>query len=562
MADDSQYMQGGLAMPPNPQQIAMQLGAGGSAPQVPASQLKSSDGIAVDGSAPQLPGTGGDSPLDAATAKATLDAAVKAQTDFTQQTAGQQRIKAIQEQADKIYAQLLPAEMDKARADADAKAQKAQSIQSAREQLKLMLDALKKKESIPDDAPPDYKPQSPLEKFGSLSSMLGIFASAFTRTPVVNALNASASAMKAIDAGDVEGYNRAYEKWKTHSELVMKRTQMDLERLKDILDIQDKDLSLSLAQSTAFAAERGWKAVGLNAQAGDLEGLAKLYESTGKALSGYKEQMDMLKEYNERLSISVKEESLKEKKELDNPPPEGLHDAAKVYAITGVLPATGMGGAAYKEKVIQEAAKIRKEAGITVEDVIAGRAGVKADTSSLNRLQPQADAVLSFERTAKANMENALRLMNKGAGTEAGPVINRWLQAGRKETGDPDVKAFNAALYTATVEYLKAMSGSTTSGQAMTDSARNEMTQEIINKYDSPEAIKAVYNETMVPDMENRKEGLLGQIKDIKSRISGWGNTFEPKTGGVKSGTAPVPKGIDPEDWKYLSADEQAKFGE
>ena len=193
--DDTQ----GAPPPPNPAQIAQQIGAfdNPSIPQTPMSQLQDSAGIRVNGNAP-LPGTGGNTDMDMAAAQATLNAAMQQKTDAVQTAATQQRLKMIQDQADKIMGQLPQAEMEKAKADADAKAQEAKDIQAARAQFAKMKDELNKKENPPDVPPPEFRAQSPLEKFGSMSSMLGIFASMFTRTPVVNALNASASAMKAM----------------------------------------------------------------------------------------------------------------------------------------------------------------------------------------------------------------------------------------------------------------------------------------------------------------------------------------------------------------------------
>src|SRR5262245_51739784 len=67
---------------------------------------------------------------------------------------------------------------------------------------------------------------APFEAFGSFASVFGIIASAFTRAPMENALNASAAAMTSIHKGDMESYERNFASWKTNMELVQKRFQM------------------------------------------------------------------------------------------------------------------------------------------------------------------------------------------------------------------------------------------------------------------------------------------------------------------------------------------------
>jgi len=158
-----------------------------------------------------------------------------------------------------------------------------------------------------------------LEKFGSFSSMLGIFASAFTRTPLVNALNASAGAMKAITQGDKDTYEAQYQKWKDNATLASKHLGEERERLKGIVDLQKEDFSLALAQARGLAAEKGWSAVGLQAMAGDAEGLGKLLASLDKGSEGYKAAMDQMRMIHEQKSTELTQariDALKEGKPL------------------------------------------------------------------------------------------------------------------------------------------------------------------------------------------------------------------------------------------------------
>lgn len=97
----------------------------------------------------------------------------------------------------------------------------------------------------------------PIQAFGSLGSVFGMIASAFTRAPMENALNASAAAMNAIRAGDEEAYNRAHEAWKENTDLAFKRHAIERERLGDALRLMDTDMAAGTAKARMVMNEFG-----------------------------------------------------------------------------------------------------------------------------------------------------------------------------------------------------------------------------------------------------------------------------------------------------------------
>jgi hypothetical protein len=110
----------------------------------------------------------------------------------------------------------------------------------------------------------------------------------------------------------------------------------------------------------------------------------------------------------------------------------------------------------------------------------------KADVGSLTQITKMGTVASSQESALNGAISQATDLMNKGAGTSIGPVVNRWIQAGRKATGDPDVAAFNTAMETAANEYAKIITGS----NATTDASRAEASA-MLDKFQSPSAINA-----------------------------------------------------------------------
>lgn len=100
---------------------------------------------------------------------------------------------------------------------------------------------------------------NPLESFGSLASVFGIMASAFTKAPMENALNASAAAMNATRAKDDQAYQRAFEAFKTNMDLAIKRHQMMHEDYQDAVSLMSTDMQIGEAKLKQLAARYGDK---------------------------------------------------------------------------------------------------------------------------------------------------------------------------------------------------------------------------------------------------------------------------------------------------------------
>lgn len=97
----------------------------------------------------------------------------------------------------------------------------------------------------------------PLESFGSLGSVFGILASAFTRAPMENALNASAAAMNAVKAANEEDYKKAYTAWKDNMALVEKRHAMIQAQFNNALALFRTDMAAGTVKAQNIATRYG-----------------------------------------------------------------------------------------------------------------------------------------------------------------------------------------------------------------------------------------------------------------------------------------------------------------
>ena len=80
-------------------------------------------------------------------------------------------------------------------------------------------------------------------QFGSPGFIISMLASAFTAQPMNTALTAGAAAMNAINQGDMNAYNKAFDVWKENTNLTLKRLGLEHERFADIDKLRTTDMA-------------------------------------------------------------------------------------------------------------------------------------------------------------------------------------------------------------------------------------------------------------------------------------------------------------------------------
>ncbi len=276
------------------------------------------------------------------------------------------------------------------------------------------------------------------------------------------------------------------------------------------------------------------------------------YTSATKALeTGLTAKASALRE-----SFNIQHQTAMEKKASGGPtisfPTDAIDIAAYKYLQTGNLPPMGMGksGVEVRGKILNRAAELAKEQGISSQDVAPNQAQFKSDQTSLTALTKQYDAVTAFEKNAIRNGDRLVQLGDK-VDTTGVPVIERWIRSGRQAiAGDSEVSKFNAQMQVYRTEAAKILTNPNLTGQ-LTDTARKEVEQFLGNNM-SASQIKGVVD-LLKSDFENRKATIETQIQDIKGRMKGKPGSQEslpnaPKVGTVESGYKF--KGGDPSDPK------------
>lgn len=95
------------------------------------------------------------------------------------------------------------------------------------------------------------------QQFGSPGFILSQIASAFTRYPMVSALQSGGAALKAINEGDMARYEQAFDAWKANADLTIKRMNMEHQEYQDISTQHAQNLDDWVAHVRVMAAKNG-----------------------------------------------------------------------------------------------------------------------------------------------------------------------------------------------------------------------------------------------------------------------------------------------------------------
>jgi hypothetical protein len=228
--------------------------------------------------------------------------------------------------------------------------------------------------------------------------------------------------------------------------------------------------------------------------------------------------------------------------------PEALDQLATQFAQTGQLPAMGFGkdAAAVRLKIANRAAEL-----FGGNDLAQAKASFGANAGALKQLQLQADRVDAFERTAIANLDQALSAATKVVDVGS-PFFNAPLRTVQQRlAGSPDMQRYITARQVAVQEVAKVLSGAL-GNQSVSDSARHEV-ESLLGPDASLAQIKAAAD-VLKTDMGNRKAAMQAQIQEIRGR---------PSAGGAKApasaaqAAAPTHYLISPDRKQRVPADAQ-----
>jgi hypothetical protein len=209
---------------------------------------------------------------------------------------------------------------------------------------------------------------------------------------------------------------------------------------------------------------------------------------------------------------------------------DAIDNAAWGYIGSGKLPPIGRGkeGVAQRTAIMNHAAKIAKDAGISPAELQTVPGRNRALQASLTNLQKTSDVMEKSEQAFVNNTNTALNISSKVDRTGS-PVINKWLLGGKDALGDPDVRALDAAITTMSVDYARIMSGATGAGGTPISTA--EEAKQLIKKELSDKSLRAVVD-VLNQDIQGQQAAVHAQRGKILSAMQQMHDDAAPPVAG------------------------------
>jgi len=473
-----------------------------------------------------------------------------------------------------------------------------------RERFNKAADSYKPVEQTQAPTPPE---NDPLKGFGSAAGMFAMLASAFTHTPAINAMNGMAAAINATKANDQEAYKTAYKQWKDNTELAIQNHKLQADDMKTAMDMMQSDLSTGVAMAKAVAAQSDDRIATKLLEEGQYEKLAEHMRASSAAAASMAEKAPLVaaslelsaamksgdpariaaareayafakaptsaadrpgsKEWQFRIlfndakahgatdaeatnkaNFEITKASAGGKQAASAEALKPLNDdsadfQARFYLRTGQIPA-GFGGQAMRSQIIEKATQIANENNTSVDDILSGRATLKADTGSLAAVTKQKNAAEGYERGAMKSLDLAVSLIPPTPEPLDTQTLTRWARTGATEFGEVAVPKYQAALITALDQYAKVLSGAT-GAQGSTDSART-LALSLIPPGATSKQIPGIVD-VLRKDMANKVGGYNEQISSLQEGIAHPGQSHKgaPSSPGVAPPTPGAKKAPD-----------------
>lgn len=196
--------------------------------------------------------------------------------------------------------------------------------------------------------------------------------------------------------------------------------------------------------------------------------------------------------------------------------PESVANAAARYNMDGTLPPNlgrGTQGPRQTAQILNEAAKMAAANGNGPEAQRIAQLANKSSAQALNTLEKQQTMVGAFEKNFNKNADIALEMSQK-VGRTGVPILNSWINAGKRAVaGDADLAAFDANIKATVNEYAKIVGGGT--GGGATAQGEIHKIEALLSAAQTPEQVQSVIT-LMKRETANRMSAFEDQKAELK----------------------------------------------
>jgi hypothetical protein len=197
--------------------------------------------------------------------------------------------------------------------------------------------------------------------------------------------------------------------------------------------------------------------------------------------------------------------------------PDAIKQEGIKYALTGKMPAMGMGNPVLRSKIMNAAAEYYKENGIDPMSIPALQADYTASNAALTKATKDFTAIKGFEEGMIKNMDYAVSL-SKGFGNTKYPLANTLINALKTQTGDPKIVEFSNAIYAAAMEYEKIRTAGTGITSAELSVNAQAKAEKLINTSQNHAQLLGA-QKAMITDAKNISNARNKQLQVLRNSI-------------------------------------------
>lgn len=386
-----------------------------------------------------------------------------------------------------------------------------------------------KLQNVPKAPQPHYN--DPLQAFQNPAVLIASLGSLFTRAPLTTALKSGAAAMEAFHKGEQEKFEQERQNWKEATEEAIQQNRVELDRYNAKWEKTNLSVKEKLAEIAALAAGSKDEVMLGMLRKGDLKDMLGLWEKRQAA--------------NDKLVETITRSELQEKIRIATMSPDKValnkfvqeNPKATAQELAAFLKST-KGGTPMAEDSLETMADQYLAGDKSVFQNIGRGAQGSENISKLREVisrkmkeqnisgAQQATKMAEFsgltagERTLGTRTANIEMAVNEAynmlpiakEASERVPrtkwlAVNKAVQAGLTQSGDPDIATFLAAHNAVINTYARAISPS-----GVPTVADKEHAREIFSTATGPEAYNAVLNQ-IAKEMEAARKS-PGQVRE------------------------------------------------
>jgi hypothetical protein len=353
----------------------------------------------------------------------------------------------------------------------------------------------------------------------NLAAGFGAIAGGLSRYHTTTALNSFAGMMNGFAKGQILAYEKNYNIWQANADRALEYNNRAGREYKAIMDNAhlNIDTKSNLMQMTA---DKWQDQIMANAaRLRDVSRMTQLMEGQERFGENLTLRKQAIEDHN-----SHWQQAIDMRKDQMYGSSQDVHGTAdQISSLAVPMPNANMQA---RYPYLRAAARevMQRNPGYQASDYTANQALKKAAStadvmamrSALTKLTQMKTALDTFEPVAKLNGQMLLGLIGQVDQTGTQTVLEAWMRAGKKATGDPNVQQFDMAIQNLSVESARILQNPNLVGQ-LTDSMRGEMQQLLpqnITKGNVERAVPMLFNE-----MDYRKQLIDSQVQFLNESI-------------------------------------------